>query len=912
MIVARPFPGPGSGGGGLLAVDRNASFHGTHVAGIAAGDAGTTAPAGVDHPTVTGLSGVAPRAWLGNYRVFNVPTPVGHVANSPEIAAAFEQAVRDGMDVINFSGGGTEGDPANDVLIQVVDNVAKAGVVPVIAAGNDRDTFGLGSVGSPGTAPDAVSVAAVSNAHVFSPVMTIVGPNVPKAVQKIPYTYGAGTVPPLEWATTPHSIVDIGSLPGTTRGGGIDPFLCGPPTDPNNPSLTPLASGSMRDAVVLASRGHCSFFSKAVRAFQAGAAGLILVDNRAGEANGIPLDFGFPALMISDLDGARLRAYLQSNGSRAQVLVSRQVQEVEGRPAGVITSFSSAGPTDFTRALKPDVAAPGGSILSSTLTEFTGDDSPFAVFDGTSMATPHVAGAVALLLQLHRDWNPQQVKSALVSTAGPAWQTTAQTQEASVLLEGGGLVNLPRASDPRILTDPASLSFRDLNVNHGAQSRGLLVRISDAGNGAGDWSVSLLPQAATAGATVDVPSDVLVPPGGDAQLAVVARAPGGAAPGDNYGFIVLQNGDLTRRIPYYFSVQRPALESLTPLPLKRLQTGSTAQGPNRVSIYCCPAEPFGPPPDYFGTPMKESGTETLYVTEVDKPVANAGVAVIAASGGAQIDPWWLGSPNEQDVQGATGTPVNVNNLLFDFQADIGVAGTAFPRVGRYYVSVDSGSDFFTGQSLPGQYILQSWQNDVTPPKVQLLTKAVAAGRPTLVARVTDRGSGIDPFGLVVSYRTSNVGAALYDPASGIAVFGIPQESETIPAADIKLTLQASDNQESKNINTVSENILPNTTIRAYRLHGQRRPALTWVSPRARVCVRRGNVGLIVVGSSTKAIRSVRFFDGKRAIGTDRTGDLGLYAITWKAAKAKKGTHVLRAVLTGGGKASAIRRLRICG
>ncbi len=153
VIVARAFPGPGSGAQGKLPIYRQASFHGTHVAGIAAGDAGTTAPAGPDHPTITGLSGVAPRAWLGNYRVFNTPTPTGYDAFTPQIVAAFESAVDDGMDVINFSGGGPEVDPLSDALVEAVRNVSNAGVVPVIAAGNDRDDWGLGSVGSPGTAP---------------------------------------------------------------------------------------------------------------------------------------------------------------------------------------------------------------------------------------------------------------------------------------------------------------------------------------------------------------------------------------------------------------------------------------------------------------------------------------------------------------------------------------------------------------------------------------------------------------------------------------------------------------------------------------------------------------------------------------------------------------------------------------
>src|ERR671936_369098 len=79
VIVAKAFPGPGAGTRGALPLDRRESFHGTHVARIAAGDEGPKAPAGRDHPPVAGLSGVAPRAWIGNYRVFTVPTPIGNV-----------------------------------------------------------------------------------------------------------------------------------------------------------------------------------------------------------------------------------------------------------------------------------------------------------------------------------------------------------------------------------------------------------------------------------------------------------------------------------------------------------------------------------------------------------------------------------------------------------------------------------------------------------------------------------------------------------------------------------------------------------------------------------------------------------------------------------------------------------------
>ena len=97
------------------------------------------------------------------------------------------------------------------------------------------------------------------------------------------------------------------------------------------------------------------------------------------------------------------------------------------------------------------------------------------------------------------------MKSALVSTAGAAWGDTARTREAPVTLEGGGLVGLPGAADPELFTEPTSLSLGDLGVLHGDAAQGMLVRLDDAGGGAGTWQVQLEPQAATAGASVDVP-----------------------------------------------------------------------------------------------------------------------------------------------------------------------------------------------------------------------------------------------------------------------------------------------------------------------------------------------------------------------------------------------------------------------
>ena len=158
MIVARAFPPPG-----LTWRNRNLPFdpvhssHATHVSGIAAGNAGTLAGS-------VRISGVAPRAYLGNYKVLTVPTEgFGLNGNAPEIAAGIEAAVADGMDVINLSLGEPEIEPTRDLVTLAIDGAAAAGVPTVAAAGNEYGRLQLGSVGSPASAATAISVASVSN-----------------------------------------------------------------------------------------------------------------------------------------------------------------------------------------------------------------------------------------------------------------------------------------------------------------------------------------------------------------------------------------------------------------------------------------------------------------------------------------------------------------------------------------------------------------------------------------------------------------------------------------------------------------------------------------------------------------------------------------------------------------------------
>jgi len=158
VIVARAFPpARPTWKHASKPFDPELSSHGTHVAGIAAGNANTLADG-------ERISGVAPRAYLGNYKALTIPTDagVGLDGNSPELVAAIEAAVKDGMNVINLSLGEPEIEPGRDIVTAALSAAARAGVVPVVAAGNDFAEFGRGSLSSPGSAREAITVGAVT------------------------------------------------------------------------------------------------------------------------------------------------------------------------------------------------------------------------------------------------------------------------------------------------------------------------------------------------------------------------------------------------------------------------------------------------------------------------------------------------------------------------------------------------------------------------------------------------------------------------------------------------------------------------------------------------------------------------------------------------------------------------------
>ncbi len=328
-------------------------------------------------------------------------------------------------------------------------NVTLAGVVAVIAAGNDREDFGLGTTGSPGTAPDAISVAATSNSHVFAPALSVVGG--PPNLGAVPLQSAGGAKLPGAWSTLDQAIVDVRSVVGTD-GKPVESHLCGSTTDPNG-TLGTLPKNSVTGKILLADRGTCTFISKAQRAQNGGAAGLILIDNRFGEANPIPVQLPIAGGMISDLDGKRLRAL--PRGER-RTGVDPRLERHPGDPDGsrrhhhelLVRRPDRLRPLPEARRLR---ARPRRPLLHAARDDRLDVLGLRRHVDGDA-ARRRRRGAAPTAAPT---WTPAQVKSALMSTAGAAWGDTARTQEAPVLLEGAGLANVHGGRRPEGLHRPA-------------------------------------------------------------------------------------------------------------------------------------------------------------------------------------------------------------------------------------------------------------------------------------------------------------------------------------------------------------------------------------------------------------------------------------------------------------------------
>jgi uncharacterized repeat protein (TIGR01451 family) len=499
--------------------------HGSHVAGTAAGYGVTTGNATFAGPYNTSVPfgslkigpGVAPLASLYSLRVFGCGGSTGLTVDAIDWAMDpnNDGDMSDHLDVINMSLGSPFGHPA-DTSAMASEEAAAIGVVVVASAGNAGDTFFI--AGSPANSARTISTAAVGDPNPNYPFVLLVV-NTPGGIAGNYAATGSAFVNADSTVPPPVNNQTAAVLyPGTNQNG-----------------CAAYGAGTFTNSFALINRGTCNFSVKIQNAEAAGAIGVI-IDNNAANAPLVNMggavagtDITIPSIFISLETGATLKANLSG----------LNVTFAARNAADTLASFSSRGPRpDAPIFLKPDVAAPGLNI-TSTLTGWTCDgvtikgcifptnvsgdrifpNSQAAVLSGTSMASPHMAGTMALLKQLHPDWSVEELKALAMNTAlhnVSTFPSGGPPRDGPDLI-GTGREDVPLAAQNKVVAfngDDAGA----VSVSFGAEVIGAFnatktVKVANKGTTDQTFTLGLEMVVANPGVSFSVPPSVTVPAG---------------------------------------------------------------------------------------------------------------------------------------------------------------------------------------------------------------------------------------------------------------------------------------------------------------------------------------------------------------------------------------------------------------
>ena len=443
----------------LTSTPEDADGHGSHTASTSGGN--FLYDVTLHAPTIQfqrDISGVAPHA---NIIAYNACCFV------LDLSSAINQAVTDGVDVINYSIGGASNDPWSDTDAQYFLDAREAGVFVATSAGNSGP--GASTVGSPGDAPWLMTVgASTHNRAFFNSIIDAT-------------TDQGSTLPQIDG----RSITDGYGPAPVVYAGDHGNALC---------EASIWSSSEFSGEIVICDRGEIARVEKSQNAADAGAGGMILA-NDAANGYGLSGDsHSIPSVHISYVDGVTLKDWLANGDTGHVATISGTTIEIGPQYADKMASFSSRGPNPATqRVIKPDITGPGVDILAAVHSD--GSPQPeIGVMSGTSMSSPHLAGAAALIVQAQPGWSPAEIQSAIMATA----KTTDQFESDGVTPAkpfdlGAGRVDLTVAASAGFVLDETKADYQAADPGAGGDPSALNIAslAYDACDGACTWTRTL-------------------------------------------------------------------------------------------------------------------------------------------------------------------------------------------------------------------------------------------------------------------------------------------------------------------------------------------------------------------------------------------------------------------------------------
>ncbi len=447
LVVLRDF----TLGSSSLEPDNGLDFegHGSHVAGTAVGNLLRVNVNMAGESIEREVSGVAPHAHLMVYKACEVEAK----CLGSWLVAAINAAVADGVDIINYSIGGTPSDPwaSSDALALLA--AREAGIVPVVAAGNEGPS--LGSVTSPGNAPWVISVANISHdRRIGNRLVDFSGGSMqPPGGGSV---FGAGNTA----GYGPARVVFPTDFPGCATGSGLGIHTSGTPDGSSNPwADTP---NRFNGEIVVCLRGTQARLAKSDNVRRAGGGGMILV-NTIGDGESLANDtHSIPSIHIGYQAGEQLKAWLLAGGELVRIEGARLIQDAA--LGDRLSATSGRGPIQYGGVMLPSIAAPGTGVLSAS-----GTGMGVRTLSGTSMAAPHVAGAAALLRSLRPEWRVDQIQSALMLTARSGLLSEDEVTPARRIEVGAGGLDVAAAASAGLVLEASGAQFREARPSTGGQ-----------------------------------------------------------------------------------------------------------------------------------------------------------------------------------------------------------------------------------------------------------------------------------------------------------------------------------------------------------------------------------------------------------------------------------------------------------